>query len=366
MHMEYLATDRILVEAPNGERSFMDCPLNLLCGLVIARGVETLSDLEFLTKGPVSFDEIQRALTIVTFAESDSPRPGDSAIDVGRIMRDAKYALHIQEMIGTGRVMASVFRGNVLVLTMNALGCRVIQKILDVCDITDALGLVHPELSMKVVECALDVNGNHVIQKCIDKLPSEECRFIIESIDEIAVKRLSAHCYGCRVIQRLMSRCGSPMVDPIFESLCSDPFLIASLSEDVFGNYVMQHVLDYGRPIDRERICICLASLNIVEFGCSKFASNVIEKAIRTHKGDPFVTRLVLHSILSSMDGEHGILTLMKDRYGNYVVRAIIELNSRDFTQEVDLVKSIILANAHQLKKYTFSWHLVERLDKMP
>ena len=71
--------------------------------------------------------------------------------------------------------------------------------------------------------------------------------------------------------------------------------------------------------------------------------------------------------MLVSVDttGEPGILTLMKDRYGNYVVRAVIELIRPEFEDEVHIVRSIIAQNAGVLKKFTFSWHLVERLDKL-
>ena len=371
--MEYLSNNgRILVEMPDGSRDLMDCPFNLICGLVITKGISSICDLDELFKYPVMMDDIDRAVSIVKYASSCRNDPGGGGlVDIGRVMRDAKYAVQVQEMITHDTIgQLGSFRGQVLALTLNSLGCRVIQKIIDVADLEDALNLVHPELTSRVLECAIDVNGNHVIQKCIDKLPSEECRFIVDAIinDPMALGKLSAHCYGCRVVQRLISRCSIDFVEPILEALCSDPILIATLSEDVFGNYVMQHALEFGREIDRERICICLASMNIIELGCSKFASNVLEKAVRSHQDGTLATRLVINAMLTAVDPvteEQGILTLMKDRYGNYVVRAVIELNRPEFAEEVALVKNIILSNVHQLKKYTFSWHLVERLYKM-
>ena len=135
----------------------------------------------------------------------------------------------------------------------------------------------------------------------------------------------------------------------------------------------MQHAIEFGREIDRERICLCLASLNVVALGCSKFASNVVEKLIRWHNKNlagngVVVTKLLINSMLTGVDPvsrELGILTLMKDRYGNYVVRAVLELSRPEFETEVTIVKSLIIENAHELKKFTFSWHLVERMDKM-
>ena len=375
--MDAVALQQIQVVQPDGTQETVNCSLSLLCGLVIVRNVSSFHELQEMLKSPIHSFEIERATLVVQFATANpSPFPLSPSLDMNRLMRDGKYALQVQEVISAGsqedigRLIHTVFKGHVFALSLNAVGCRVVQKLLDMANPKDALALVHPELNLRVIDCSLDVNGNHVIQKFIDRLPSEDCQFIVDALfgaqDGVAIRRLASHCYGCRVVQRLISRCTSDQVEPILEALTSDPTLIASLSEDVFGNYVMQHALDHGREIDKERISICLASMNVVELGCSKFASNVLEKAVRT--GGAFSTRLLIDAMLSASDfatGEPGILTLMKDRYGNYVVRAVMELTRPEFQPEVTLVRNLILTNAQQLKKYTFSWHLVERLDKL-
>ena len=360
----------------------VDCPIELVCALVVARGA-SVDDILSLLHESVSMEELEAALRIVQIAgkTTGTANPEDG-LDAARIMKDPKYALQIQEVLSgvPKRVVSELIAsaGEIFfALTMNAVGCRVVQKLIEVAPLEDALRVVHPDLTFRVIECSLDVNGNHVIQKIIDLFPSAECRFIVDAIlaDPSSVRRLSLHCYGCRVIQRLMSRCSVGEVSEILESLCSDPATISALSNDVFGNYVMQHAIEFGRDIDRERITICLASLNLVELGCSKFASNVVEKAIRACNKSPgagftlsantvIVTRLLLNSLLVE-SSDRGILTLMKDRYGNYVVRAVIELTRPEFREEVSRIKAIIIENANVLKKYTFGWHLVERLDKM-
>lgn len=50
------------------------------------------------------------------------------------------------------------------------------------------------------MRCVRDQNGNHVIQKCIESIPTEKIVFIISAFhDQVAT--LSMHPYGCRVIQ---------------------------------------------------------------------------------------------------------------------------------------------------------------------
>lgn len=61
------------------------------------------------------------------------------------------------------------------------------------------------ELDGHVMRCVRDQNGNHVIQKCIECVPTENIEFIISAFRGQVVT-LSTHPYGCRVIQ-VMSRC---------------------------------------------------------------------------------------------------------------------------------------------------------------
>lgn len=56
------------------------------------------------------------------------------------------------------------------------------------------------------MQCVKDQNGNHVIQKCIEKVPPQMVQFIVEAFDN-QIFHLSTHPYGCRVIQRLLEHC---------------------------------------------------------------------------------------------------------------------------------------------------------------
>lgn len=56
------------------------------------------------------------------------------------------------------------------------------------------------ELDGHVIRCVRDQNGNHVIQKCIECIPTEKIGFIISAFKG-QVTVLSSHPYGCRVIQ---------------------------------------------------------------------------------------------------------------------------------------------------------------------
>ena len=60
-----------------------------------------------------------------------------------------------------------------------------------------------------MLQCVLDQNGNHVVQKCIEKVDPESLTFIIDAFKG-EIYKLSTHAYGCRVIQvRNLKNCNS-------------------------------------------------------------------------------------------------------------------------------------------------------------
>lgn len=56
------------------------------------------------------------------------------------------------------------------------------------------------ELDGSVMKCVRDQNGNHVIQKSLERVPQDRIQFIISAFFGQVVG-LSTHPYGCRVIQ---------------------------------------------------------------------------------------------------------------------------------------------------------------------
>ncbi|XP_026663410.1 pumilio homolog 4-like isoform X2 [Phoenix dactylifera] len=202
--------------------------------------------------------------------------------------------------------LASQVKGHVLPLTLQMYGCRVIQKALEVVDADQQTQMVL-ELDGSIMKCVRDQNGNHVIQKCIERIPQERIQFIISSFYGHVVA-LSSHPYGCRVIQRVLEHCDDPktqsiMMDEILQSVCS-------LAQDQYGNYVIQHVLQHGKPEERSTIISKLTG-QIVKMSQQKFASNVVEKCLTY--GSPEERQLLINEMLGSTD-ENEPLQLCFDR----------------------------------------------------
>ena len=171
------------------------------------------------------------------------------------------------------------------------------------------------ELENHVMKCVRDQNGNHVIQKAIERVPSEHIRFIIDSFKG-QVSRLATHPYGCRVIQRMLEHCEEADRESILTELHSST---ASLIPDQFGNYVIQHVIENGEEKDRSRMIAVVIS-QVHHFSKHKFASNVVEKSIEF--GQEGQRQEIIRLLTSPNErGENPLPGLVRDQYGNYVIR---------------------------------------------
>ncbi|KAK4391953.1 Pumilio2 [Sesamum angolense] len=158
------------------------------------------------------------------------------------------------------------------------------------------------ELDGHVMRCVRDQNGNHVIQKCIESIPTDKIHFIISSFRG-QVAALSTHPYGCRVIQRVLEHCKDKsqtqfIVDEILDS-------VYSLAQDQYGNYVTQHVLETGKPDERSKIIEKLSG-SIAELCLHKFASNVVERCLEF--SDSASRAILVKEIIGHGDNDDNLL----------------------------------------------------------
>ncbi|KAJ3169681.1 Pumilio 2 [Irineochytrium annulatum] len=192
------------------------------------------------------------------------------------------------------QILAKQMDGHVLSLSLQMYGCRVVQKVRDVAYmtlqalehvLTDQQVTLVRELDGNVLKCVKDQNGNHVIQKAIERVPAEHIQFIIDAFHG-QVYSLATHPYGCRVIQRIFEHCtddqslamirGSSGYNALIEELHR---YTINLIQDQYGNYVIQHVLERGKPADKALITSKVRG-QVLQMSKHKFASNVVEKCV--------------------------------------------------------------------------------------
>ncbi|TKW03446.1 hypothetical protein SEVIR_7G024400v4 [Setaria viridis] len=248
--------------------------------------------------------------------------------------------------------LADQLKGHILQLSLQMYGCRVVQKVLEVVDMDRKINIVH-ELKNSVLKCIGDQNGNHVIQKCIECVPEDRIPFVIEPIlSQILV--LCTHQYGCRVIQRVLEHCHDPATQSaIMNEIVQQTF---HLTDDKFGNYVVQHVLEHGKPEERSSIIQKLSG-QVVILSKQKFASNVIEKCLA--HGTPEERDSLIGEIISS---GQTFQELMKDQFGNYVVQRVLQTCDDKY---LGMILSSIKLHLNELKNYTYGKHIVARVEKL-
>ena len=169
-----------------------------------------------------------------------------------------------------------------------------VQKALETLD-DDHLPSLLSEFHGSVLACIHDQNGNHVIQKCIEvmctkakltlssddmemsRFLSDQIQFVIDDVLG-SVESLSCHPYGCRVLQRILEHCDAAQRTRALDEIgaCHQRLL-----DDQYGNYVIQHVLQYGRDQDRESVLNIVVSGGLLTLSRQKFASNVVEKLLK-------------------------------------------------------------------------------------
>lgn len=220
-------------------------------------------------------------------------------------------------------------------ISINQYGTRSLQKIIDGISNTYQMDLIVKGLQMNdtlninednnIVKLIKDLNGNHVIQKCIFKFPPEKFQFIIDSIclnDNIV--RISTHKHGCCVLQKLLNNANFDQILKISGVLL---IYLDDLVNDQFGNYIIQFLFELDFLKTSSEINFLIDEFftkifqNLVKLSCLKFSSNVIEKFIKILKIKK--NYYYLNQIIKLINFNFEIL--IKDKFGNYVIQTLID-----------------------------------------
>lgn len=202
-------------------------------------------------------------------------------------------------------------------IALNQHGTRALQKMIEFVTTPTHVQIIIEALRFRVVELIQDLNGNHVIQKCLNKLGSADSEFIFSAVGTHCIE-VGTHRHGCCVLQRCIDHASGHQKSWLISQITEHAL---RLVQDPFGNYVVQYIIDLNEPSFTEP----LAKRFLGKIGMlsrHKFSSNVVEKCLRCaseEAKDRMVSELLVPGEMER---------LLKDSFGNYVVQTALEHSS--------------------------------------
>lgn len=223
-------------------------------------------------------------------------------------------------------LLMEILQYNLFQISINQHGTRALQKIIDSLNNSHQLGLLIKGLKPYIIELIKDLNGNHVIQKILNKYEPPDCQFIYDSIiDDLYI--VATHKHGCCVLQKCLNHVTLQQLGEFSRAILKfENFKL--LINDQFGNYVLQYLISINSLDINFQIF-----QNFVNFGISnlcnlKFSSNVVEKFLKNCYANESVNvsfsnlkfELIYIILVSDLN------VLINDPYGNYVIQTMIDI----------------------------------------
>jgi hypothetical protein len=226
----------------------------------------------------------------------------------------------------------STVASSIVKISMNMHGTRAVQKLIECLNTPQHIHKVIDALRNAVVPLIKDLNGNHVIQRCLQKLSHNDKQFIYDAVAGRCVE-VATHKHGCCVLQRCIDFASEDQKMQLIREVTNHAL---ELVQNPFGNYVVQYVLDLGiDDVNSQVIAKFYGSLS--SLATNKFSSNVIEKCLRI--SNIKVRGNMVAELSDSKTLEH----LIQDSFGNYVVQTALSVSdAKQFTTMSDLIKPLL------------------------
>lgn len=247
------------------------------------------------------------------------------------------------------------FQKTIHTLSTHVYGCRVIQKLIDYIDEID---FIIDELQEHVLELIASPNGNHVVQKCIDRAQSSS--WSTQFIRKITVEfekdciNLAQQRYGCRVLQRLFELNAVLDVQHLLNLIVDN---LDKLINDRYGNYVIQHLIQ--SDFDQRNDIFNYIISNAVELSKFKFSSNVIEKCVCNANKKQLEMFLKTFSAVQK-DGKPSLFHMCTDMYANYVVQKFYDTVDKELKEKMKVLLGRYLKD---IKVIPFTKHILSKLN---
>ncbi|KAL2455669.1 putative pumilio7 [Abeliophyllum distichum] len=206
--------------------------------------------------------------------------------------------------------------GGLIRISLNTHGTRVIQKLIEMLNTRQHISLVISALEPGFLALIKDLNGNHVIQRCLQCFTHEDSKFIFVAAAKYCVD-IATHQHGCCVLQRCISHSTGEYRENLVAEISANGLVLA---QDAFGNYVVQFILELKIPSATSNLTSQFEG-NYVLLSTQKFSSHVIEKCLVACNDK--IRSKIIHELLSATYFEQ----LLQDPHANYVIQTALRVS---------------------------------------
>lgn len=253
-------------------------------------------------------------------------------------------------------------------------GTRTLQRIVsELMEFDEGIAALVDTFKGNIIPLSENLNGNHVIQELLTSLSPKNIQFIFDeiysSIEEVSVER-----HGCCVLQRCIDNGGPKQISKLCELILQHTL---ELSNDPFGNYVVQYILqmekdryfymkkngekDLNSKVDEifvfsKKILDDLAPY-LKDLCFHKFGSNVIENLMKIPCG---LSNGLFEQMIDLFEtgGSEIVIKFLTDPFANYVLQTSLLSSQKQsnknnyFTSFVNLLKPVIEIEIKSLEEF--------------
>ncbi|KAI3448260.1 hypothetical protein Pfo_004925 [Paulownia fortunei] len=173
--------------------------------------------------------------------------------------------------------------GELVRISLNTHGTRVVQKLIETLKTTPQISLVISALEPGFLALIKDLNGNHVIQRCLQCFPSEDSKFIFVAAAKYCVD-IATHQHGCCVLQRCISHSIGEHREKLLTSQFEGNYV--HLSTQKFSSHVVEKCLVVCNEEARSKIILeLLSAAYFDQLLQDPHANYVVQTALRVSEG---------------------------------------------------------------------------------
>ncbi|KAA0055726.1 pumilio-like protein 12-like isoform X1 [Cucumis melo var. makuwa] len=207
--------------------------------------------------------------------------------------------------------------GELIRISCNMHGTRAVQKLIETLKTPEQFSLIVSLLKTGIVILMKNVNGNHVAQHCLQYLMPDYIGFLFEAATKSCVE-VATDRHGCCVLQKCLAVSDARHRDRLLSEVVRNALV---LSQDQYGNYVVQFALELARcpsmlPWVTSGIFKRLEG-HFSDLSIQKYSSNVVERCV--YAGDEYLAKVV-----DELINDERFSQIMLNPYGNYAVQAVL------------------------------------------